>query len=117
MGRTEHADVDAYITDQPEPLTDLLRELRRLIREEAPEAGESIKWGHPTYEARCNICYVSAHSEHVNLGFFRGADLDDPQRLLEGTGKSLRHVKVRPGDPVPEDGIRGLLRDAFALEE
>lgn len=41
------------------------------------------------------------------------ADLDDPADLLEGTGKKLRHVKVRPGEPLPEEGIRALLREAF----
>jgi hypothetical protein len=116
MGRTEHADVDAYIADQPESLADRLRELRAIIREEAPDAVESIKWGHPNWEIDGNVCYVSAFTEHVNLGFFRGADLEDPNGLLEGTGKKLRHVKVRPGEPLPEDRIRTLLREAFELE-
>lgn len=113
MGRTRHADVDAYIADQPEPLADLLRELRRIIREEAPGAVESIKWGHPNWETDGNVCYLSAFTEHVNLGFFRGAHLGDPAGLLEGTGKDLRHVKVRPGERLPEDGLRSLLREAF----
>ena len=115
MGRTRHADVDAYIADQPAPLANLLRELRRMVREEAPDAVEAIKWGHPNWETDGDVCYVSAHTEHVNLGFFRGADLGDAPGLLEGTGKSLRHVKLRPPDPMPEDGIRTLLREAFEL--
>lgn len=115
MGRTEHLDAESYIADQPESLETVLRELRSLILEEAPHAVESIKWGHPNYEADGNVCYLSAFTEHANLGFFRGADLDDPAGLLEGTGKKLRHVKVRPGAPLPEEGIRALLREAFAL--
>lgn len=70
MGRTRHADVDAYIADQPEELADLLRKLRRVIREEAPDAVESIKWGHPNWETDGNVCYLSAFTGHVNLGFF-----------------------------------------------
>ena len=44
--------------------------------------------------------YVNAFSAHVNVGFFRGATLDDPAGLLQGTGKRMRHVKVRWGEPV-----------------
>src|SRR5262249_27983933 len=41
--------------------------------------------------------YVNVFTSHVNVGFFRGAALPDPARLLQGTGKSMRHVKLRPG--------------------
>ena len=41
--------------------------------------------------------YVNAFREHVNVGFFTGAFLSDPDGLLEGTGKRMRHVKLRPG--------------------
>ena len=51
--------------------------------------------------------YVNAFSAHVNVGFFHGATLDDPAGLLEGTGKAMRHVKVRWGETV----------NAVALEE
>ena len=115
MGRNEHEDAEDYIADQPEDLAAVLRELRGLIREVAPEARESMKWGHPTYETDGNVCYLSAFTEHVNLGFFRGADLGDPDGLLEGTGKKLRHVKSRPGEPLPESAVRTLLREAFEL--
>jgi hypothetical protein len=46
--------------------------------------------------------YVNAFSDHVNVGFFHGALLDDPARLLQGTGKRMRHVKLKPGrEPDP----------------
>src|SRR5215510_13162339 len=41
--------------------------------------------------------YVNAFKDHVNVGFYQGAALDDPARLLEGTGKRMRHVKLKPG--------------------
>ena len=43
------------------------------------------------------FCYVNVFKAHVNVGFFYGAELNDPQSLLEGSGKRMRHVKVKPG--------------------
>jgi hypothetical protein len=45
----------------------------------------------------------------VNVGFFRGADLPDPHGMLEGTGKLMRHVKLRPGASVDADGLAALI--------
>src|SRR6266571_400612 len=43
--------------------------------------------------------YVNVFTSHVNVGFFQGAALPDPSRLLQGSGKFMRHVKLRPGTP------------------
>ncbi|HET7746324.1 MAG TPA: DUF1801 domain-containing protein, partial [Vicinamibacteria bacterium] len=51
---------------------------------------------------------------HVNVGFFRGAELVDPEGLLEGTGRFMRHVKLRPAEEVDERALRGLIRAAYA---
>jgi hypothetical protein len=56
--------------------------------------------------------YVDAFSHHVNVGFFLGAELDDPARLLEGTGKFMRHVKLRPGGDVDADALTTLIKAA-----
>jgi hypothetical protein len=42
-----------------------------------------------------HFCYIGAYRDHVNLGFYYGAELSDPEHLLEGSGKKLRHIKVR----------------------
>src|SRR5215471_1136513 len=58
---------------------------------------ELLHDGHPTAcVADAAFGYVNAFKAHVNVGFFRGADIADPERLLEGTGKFMRHVKLRP---------------------
>ncbi len=53
--------------------------------------------------------YVGAFSAHVNVGFFLGAALDDPAGLLVGTGKRMRHVKIRWGETIDEAALRGLV--------
>lgn len=58
--------------------------------------------------------YVNAFTAHVNVGFFRGAFLSDPAGLLHGTGKRMRHIKLRPDLPVNEDALRELIAVAYA---
>jgi hypothetical protein len=58
--------------------------------------------------------YVSAFTSHVNLGFFYGAALRDPARLLQGTGKFMRHVKLRPGAATDEASLILLIETAYS---
>jgi hypothetical protein len=57
--------------------------------------------------------YVNAFKDHVNVGFFLGALLKDPARLLEGTGKRGRHVKLRPGREVDFEALAQLVDAAY----
>ena len=60
------------------------------------------------------FAYVDAFTAHVNVGFFRGAEIADPARLLEGTGKFMRHVKLRPGIDVNVTALTKLIETAYA---
>lgn len=53
--------------------------------------------------------YVNAFKAHASVGFFHGADLPDPARLLEGAGKRMRHVKLRAGVAFDEEALRALI--------
>jgi hypothetical protein len=57
--------------------------------------------------------YVAAFNAHVNVGFLQGAALDDPTGLLEGSGKRMRHVKVRWGEPVDDTALAALISAAY----
>jgi len=57
--------------------------------------------------------YVGVFKDHVNVGFFFGALLNDPAHLLEGTGKRGRHVKLRPGHMVDADALARLVEAAY----
>lgn len=59
-----------------------------------------------------HFCYIAGNKAHVNLGFFYGADLEDPAGLLEGSGKSLRHVKLRSLADVERPELRALVEAA-----
>src|SRR5881392_2238532 len=59
------------------------------------------------------FAYVNAFKAHVNVGFFRGADLPDPHGLLEGTGKSMRHVKLSPTRELDARALTVLIGAAY----
>lgn len=59
------------------------------------------------------FCYVSAFRSHVNVGFFQGSALADPAHLLQGTGKFMRHVKLRPGGYTNEAALHRLIETAY----
>jgi len=58
--------------------------------------------------------YVNVFTSHVNVGFFQGASLPDPAGLLEGTGKFMRHVKLRPGMTVNAAALTNLIEAAYS---
>ena len=60
------------------------------------------------------FAYVNAFKAHVNVGFFRGAELDDPAGLLEGTGRFMRHVKLRPQQEVDSTALERLIDVSYA---
>lgn len=60
------------------------------------------------------FAYVNVFSSHANVGFFHGAALPDPARLLQGSGKSMRHVKLRPGTVVNSAALRRMVEAAYS---
>jgi hypothetical protein len=75
---------------------------------------EVLHDGHPTAcVGDAAFGYVNAFTSHVNVGFFRGTELADPAELLEGTGKFMRHVKLRPGEHTDEDALLVLIETAY----
>ena len=58
--------------------------------------------------------YVNVFTAHINVGFFQGSALTDPDRLLQGNGKFMRHVKLRPGTATNAAGLRRLIDAAYS---
>src|SRR5438067_8485713 len=73
---------------------------------------------HDSYPTAClgdaPFAYVNVFTLHVNVGFFQGASLPDPARLLQGTGKFMRHVKLRPGTPANATALKRLIDAAYS---
>ena len=108
--------VEAFISRASPAVRPVLRDLRRLVREELPEAKEELKWGRPVYSMNHIVCYLAAAGDHANLGFYRGIELKDPEGLLEGEGKKLRHIKVYNRGEIRRRWYGTLIRQAATLD-
>lgn len=85
-----------------------------VMRDSGEDVLELLHDDHPTAcVADAAFAYVNAFTAHVNVGFFRGAELPDPGGLLEGTGKFMRHVKLRPGGEVDVSALAKLISVAY----
>jgi hypothetical protein len=108
--------IDAYLQPKSSELKKLANELRRAVRKTVPESREAVNaWGVPTFDFYGPFCILMAGKNHITLGFTRGTSLDDPAGLLEGTGKNLRHVKVKTAEQLRDANLRQLILDAAAL--
>lgn len=107
--------VERWFTSSPPELRSIARQWFEEMRSCGPDVVELLHDGHPTAcVGNLAFGYVNAFRTHVNVGFFLGASLTDPVRLLEGTGRFMRHVKVDPNVPLDEDALRSLIRAAYS---
>ena len=90
--------------------------VRALVKKAVAGCEEYVNpWKIPTFDLNGPLCFYMAAKEHVIFGFMRGAMLRDPGKLLEGTGKYLRHVKLRSAADVRRSEVRALLEQAAKL--
>src|SRR5689334_20052481 len=107
--------VDEWMRDQPDDLEAIARAWFDVLRGSGKDVRELVHDDHPTAcVGEAAFAYVDAFSAHVDLGFYRGAQLDDPAGLLEGAGKMMRHVKIKPGQRVNEAALIALIKAAYA---
>lgn len=100
---------------------DLATRTRALIRAVMPDVVEvpwprqrTIGYGVGPRKMSEHFCYITVHNDHVNLGFNYGAELPDPEGLLEGPGKLLRHTKTTTPEALSNPALRRLLEVASA---
>jgi len=102
--------IDEWFDRRPAELSSIAREWFARMRECGDDVRELLHDGHPTAcVGDAGFGYVNVFTAHVNVGFFRGAELRDPAGLLEGDGRFMRHVKLRPGAKVDAAALRALI--------
>jgi len=107
--------VEVWLEERSDELGAIARRWFDVLRARGDDVRELLHDGHPTAcVGQAAFAYVDAFTAHVNLGFFRGAQLPDPARLLEGTGKYMRHVKLRPGSALDHAALVELIDAAYA---
>ena len=113
MKMKKYGSFDEYCVDQSPKNRSIIRRLRTFVKRVAPELQESVKWGNGCWVlGKVPVAYVFSAPDYVQFGFFRGSSLKDPQRILEGEGQYVRHIKVRKASDIDEDVFRVLLRQA-----
>jgi len=106
--------IDRWLDMQPSQLGSMARAWFTLMRQCGADVREPMHDGCPTACVEdAPFAYVNAFRAHVNVGFFHGATLTDPAGLLEGTGKYMRHVKVRPGLALDGSSLEALITAAY----
>ena len=108
--------VDSWMSEVSLELRSIAEALRQLVLRADPALTEAIKWGNPVYEKVGKVCLLVAGRAYVSLGFFNGASLTDPEGLIEGTGKKMRHIKVRNLEDIWSDRFTSWIREAIDLD-
>lgn len=106
--------VDAWLKSRSDQLGAIARHWFDVLRKRGADVRELLHDGHPTAcVGEAAFAYVNAFSAHVNVGFFRGAELPDPAGILVGTGRYMRHVKLGPGHAENAAALEKLIDVAY----
>jgi hypothetical protein len=106
--------IDSWMKEHAGELGDIARQWFEVMRQCGDEVRELLHDGCPVAcLGDAPFGYVNVFTSHVNVGFFQGAALRDPTRLLQGTGKFMRHVKLRPGVASNDAAISRLIEAAY----
>lgn len=106
--------IEAWMRDHPGERGAIARRWFDVMRGCGDDVRELLHDGHPTAcIGDAAFGYVNVFTAHVNVGFFRGAEIPDPAGLLEGTGRFMRHVKLRPDTDVDGASLTTLIETAY----
>src|SRR6201986_1517834 len=106
--------IDAWMKEHAGELGDVARQWFEVMRKCGDEVRELFHDGCPVAcLGDVPFAYVNVFTAHVNVGFFQGASLRDPAHLLQGSGKFMRHVKLKPGTAIDAASLRKLIESAY----
>jgi len=106
--------VEAWMHEHAGELGAIAQRWFEVMRACGGDVRELLHDGHPTAcVSDAAFGYVNAFKAHVNVGFFRGAEISDPDGMLEGTGKFMRHVKLMPERDVNATALMKLIETAY----
>lgn len=106
---------NAYFDSLDGPMADLAAALRERVRTRAPHLSEALAWGFPCYAGNERVFSIIAHKGHVNLQLWNGNRLAADHSRVAGTGKQLRHVKLKATDDL-DAGLDAIIDAAVKLD-
>lgn len=108
---------DPFFDGLDGPVQETARKLRELIFEASEEMVEEIKWSKPSYSHDGLVCYLQPAKNHVNFGFYQGAQLEDRNSLLEGDGTKMRHIRIKRMDDINPEPFKNLIWEAIEFNK
>jgi hypothetical protein len=110
--------IDEYISNTAEFAQPVLKKLRKIILKADPAIVEDWKWG-PNYRKNGMICGYAAFKKHVNLVFFKGSLMSDPENILTGGTSNLntRHVKISSAKDINEKLLSAYIKEAVLIDD
>jgi hypothetical protein len=116
-GKEGRAWIEEYVAKAGKQ-KDVVKGLRALVKKTLAGSEEYVNpWRIPSFDSNGTVCGFMTGKEHVTFIFLRGAALPDPGGLLEGTGKSVRHVKVRTMEDLKRPALKKLILEAAKLNK
>ena len=111
--------VDEYVKTKILPqYQDIVRAIRDLVRDCAPNAKEYIAYGIPVWKVRKIFAVISPNKKNITFSFTHGAEFKDKYGLLKGVGKVSRHVKIKDVQAIPvnEAALRYYIQQALEFD-
>src|SRR5207248_785734 len=109
--------VDEYVATLPSEHAAIVNELRTIVKKAAPRAAEAYKWAQPVYETNGPMIWIRSFKNHVNIGFWRGTEMQDKHSLLEGDGNRMRHVKIATVKDIKKGALTDYVKQAVKLNQ
>lgn len=108
--------IDTYIANLDPSQAEIVTKLRTIMTTDFTQLKEEFKWSRPVYTLQGkDVAYVLVTKQGVNFGFNRGALLSDPKKLLEGTGKDMRHLKIANVEKLDIAYVKQLINQAVTI--
>jgi hypothetical protein len=109
--------VDEFVNTKVLPeFRPVVEMLRRLMRENAPNAREFMSYGIPNYQGNRGLAVISPTKHNITLAFSKGAQFEDEYGLLQGVGHVSKHLKLAAVDQVPEEALVYYINQALRLD-
>lgn len=111
--------IENFLEKLPREKRDLVMQIRKIVLSTDKKITEDIKWGNLTFVYNGNLAsiYTFTSTDYLNFCFFNATNLSDPMRLFEGTGKMMRHVKIKSANDINSNRIRSWIIEAMKLNE
>jgi len=112
--------IQKFLATLPDDKRAVAMQVRDIILAASPAVSETIKWRQLTFVCgKVNLAFVYTYKtvDYINLGFLQATALSDPKKLFEGTGKGMRHIKIRTSKDIPAAQIKKWVKEAVSLAE